>query len=128
VSFGPVVTSSSLAEDEVIGSKQLTERSSSDWVHGSWLEVHEDSSWDVSSSSGLIIVHIDPLKLEIWVSVICTSRVYAVLVWDDLPELGSYLVTALTGLNVNDFSHNCYDNKKNYLKKNYGRNINSKPR
>ena len=31
--------------------------------------------------------------------------VNAVLVGDDLPELGSDLVAALTGLNVDDFSH-----------------------
>jgi hypothetical protein len=28
-----------------------------------------------------------------------------VLVGDDLPELGTDLVTALTGLDVNDFAH-----------------------
>ena len=35
-----------------------------------------------------------------------TSRVYSVLVRDDLPELSSNLVTALTTLDVNKFSHN----------------------
>jgi hypothetical protein len=30
-----------------------------------------------------------------------------VLVGDDFPELGTDLVTALTSLNVNDFSHSC---------------------
>lgn len=34
VTLGPVVTSSSLTEDEVIGSEELTERTSSDGVHG----------------------------------------------------------------------------------------------
>jgi len=35
MSFGPVVTSSSLSENEVIGSEELSERSSSNGVHGS---------------------------------------------------------------------------------------------
>ena len=34
-----------------------------------------------------------------------TSWVNTMLVGDDLPELGTDLVTALTGLKVNDFSH-----------------------
>ena len=34
-----------------------------------------------------------------------TGGVDAVLVGDDFPELGSDLVTTLTGLDVNDFSH-----------------------
>lgn len=34
MSFGPIVSGSSLSEDEVIGSKELSERSGSDRVHG----------------------------------------------------------------------------------------------
>ena len=34
-----------------------------------------------------------------------TGWVDSVLVGDDFPELGSDLISALTGLNVNDFSH-----------------------
>jgi hypothetical protein len=30
-----------------------------------------------------------------------------VLIGDDFPELGTNLVTALSSLNVNDFSHSC---------------------
>jgi hypothetical protein len=37
--------------------------------------------------------------------VVGTGRVNTVLVGDDLPELGTDLVTALTCLNVNNFSH-----------------------
>ena len=105
MTLGPVVTGTGLSEDEVIGSEELTEWSGSDGVHGSWLEIHEDGSWDVSSTSGLVVVDVDSLELEIGVTVVSTGWVNSVLVGDDLPELGTDLVTALTTLDMNDFSH-----------------------
>ena len=105
VTLGPVVTGTSLTEDEVVWSEELTEWASSDGVHGTWLEIHEDSSWDVSSTSGLVVVDVDSLELEIGVTVVGTGGVNTVLVGDDLPEFGTDLVTALTTLDVNDFSH-----------------------
>ena len=105
VTLGPVVTGTSLSENEVVGSEELTERSGSDGVHGSGLEIHEDGSGNVSATSGLVVVDVDSLELEIGVTVVGTGGVNSVLVGDDLPELGTDLVTALTTLNVNDFSH-----------------------
>ena len=105
VTLGPVVTGTGLSEDEVVWSEELTEWSSSDGVHGSWLKIHEDGSWDVSSTGGLVVVDVDSLELEIRVTVVGTGWVNSVLVGDDLPELGTDLVTALSSLDVNDFSH-----------------------
>jgi len=105
VTLGPVVTGTSLSENEVVWSEELTEWSSSDGVHGSWLEIHKDCSGDVSSSGGLVVVDVDSLKLEIRVTVVSTGGVDSVFVGDNLPELGTDLVTALTTLDVNDFSH-----------------------
>merc|ERR1719472_49148 len=105
VTLGPVVTGTGLTENEVVWSEELTEWSGSDGVHGSWLKIHEDGSWDVSSTSGLVVVDVDSLKLEIRITVIGTGWVNSVLVRDDLPEFGTDLVTALTTLDVNDFSH-----------------------
>merc|ERR1711988_1023414 len=105
VTLGPVVTGTGLTEDEVVWSEELTEWSGSDGVHGSWLKIHEDGSWDVSSTSGLVVVDVDSLELEIRITVVGTSWVNTVLVGDDLPEFGTDLVTALTTLDVNDFSH-----------------------
>ena len=107
MTLGPVVTGTGLSEDEVIWSEELTEWSSSDGVHGSWFEIHEDGSWNVSSSGGFVEVDIDSLELEIRVTVVGTGRVNTMLVGDDLPEFGTDLVTALTTLDVNDFSHSC---------------------
>ena len=61
--------------------------------------------WNIFSSSGLVVVDIDPLQLEIRGSGVGASGVDAVLVGDDLPELGSDLVSALSGLDVDNFSH-----------------------
>jgi len=105
MTLGPVVTGTSLSEDEVVRSEELTEWAGSDGVHGTWLEIHKDCSWDVSSSSGLVKVDVDSLELEIGVTVIGTGWVNSVFVGDDLPEFGTDLVTALTSLNMNDFSH-----------------------
>ena len=75
VTLGPVVTSSGLSENEVVWSEELTEWSSSDGVHGTWLKIHEDGSWDVSSSGGLVVVNVDSLELEVRVTVVGTGGV-----------------------------------------------------
>jgi len=105
MTLGPVVTGTGLSEDKVVWSEELTEWAGSDGVHGTWLEIHKDSSWDVSSSSGLVKVDVDSLELEIGVTVIGTGWVNTVFVGDDLPEFGTDLVTALSSLDMNDFSH-----------------------
>ena len=105
VTLCPVVSSSGLTEDEVVRSEELTEGSSSNRVHCSRLEIHQDSSGNESSSSGFIVVNVDSLELKVRVSVVGTGGVDSVLIRNNLPELGSDLVTALTSLDVNDFTH-----------------------
>ena len=65
VSLGPVVSGSGLSEDKVVRSEKLTEGSSSDGVHGSWFKIHKNSSGDVSSSSGFVVVDIDSFELKV---------------------------------------------------------------
>ena len=105
MTLGPVVTGTGLSEDEVIGSEELTERSSTDGVHGAGLEIHKDSAGNVTATCGFVIVDVDSLELEVGVTVVATGGVNTVFIGDDFPELGTDLVTALTGLNVNNFSH-----------------------
>ena len=105
VTLGPVVSGTGLSEDEVVGSEELTEGSGSDGVHGSGFQIHKDSSGDVSASGSFVVVDVDSLELEIGVTVVGTCGVNAVFVGDDLPEFGTDLVTALTSLDVDDFSH-----------------------
>jgi len=61
VTLGPVVTGTGLSENEVVGSEELTERSGSDGVHGSWLKIHEDGTWDIAATSGFVEVNINSL-------------------------------------------------------------------
>jgi proteasome assembly chaperone (PAC2) family protein len=105
MALGPVVTGTSLTEDEVVGSEELTEGSGTDGVHGSGFQVHEDGTGNVTSSGGFVVINVDSFELEVGVSVVGTGRVNSVFVGDDFPELGTDLVTALSSLNVNDFSH-----------------------
>ena len=105
VTLGPVVTGTGLTEDEVVGAEELTEGAGADGVHGAGLEIHEDSARHITATGGLVVVNVDALELEIGVTVVGAGRVNAVLIGDDLPELGTDLVTALATLNVNDFSH-----------------------
>ena len=115
VTLGPIVTSTGLSEDKVVWSEELTEWSGSDRVHGTWLKIHEDGSWDVTTTSSFVVVDVDSLELEVGVTVVGTSWVNSVFVRDDFPELGTDLVTALTSLDVDDFSHGilrvCFSNK-----------------
>ena len=105
VTFSPIVTSSCLTKDKVIGSEKLTEGTSSYRVHGSWFEIHQDSSWYITSTGGFIVIDVDSFELQIRISMIGTCWVNTVLIWDDFPKFGTDLVTTLSCLNMNDFSH-----------------------
>ena len=65
LAIGPVVTNTGLTEDEVVGSEDWTESFSSDEVYGSWLKVHEDSTWDISTTNGLVVMNVDSQELVI---------------------------------------------------------------
>jgi hypothetical protein len=105
VTLGPVVTSTGLTEDEVVRSEELTEGASSNGVHGTGFKIHEDGSGDISATSSFVEVNVDSFELEVRITVVGTSGVDTVFIGDDFPELSTDLVTALTTLDVNDFSH-----------------------
>jgi hypothetical protein len=105
VTLGPVVTSAGLAEDEVVGTEELTEGASTDGVHGAGLEIHKDGAGNVTATSGFVEVNVDALELEVGVTVVGAGWVNAVFVGNNFPEFGTDLVTALASLDVNDFSH-----------------------
>ena len=77
VTLGPIVTSTGLTKDEVVGTSN---------TH---LQIHQNSSGNIAATSGLVVVHIDAFKLEVRVTVVGTGGVNSVLVRDDLPELGT---------------------------------------
>ena len=87
VALGPVVSSSTLSKDEVVRSEKLSVRSRSDGVHCAGLQIHQDGPRDIFASTSLSVVDVDSLQLEIGITVVGTSWVYAMLIRDHLPEL-----------------------------------------
>ena len=59
--------------------EELTEGASADRVHGSGLQVDEDGTGNVLATSGLIVVNVNALQLEVRVTVVCTGGVDTVL-------------------------------------------------
>jgi len=107
VALGPVVAGASLPEDEVVRTEELAKGTGADGVHGAGFEVHQNGTRHVATAGGLVVVHVDALELEVRVAMVCAGWVDAVLVGDDLPKLGTDLVTALTSLDVDELAH-CY--------------------
>ncbi len=107
VTFGPVVPSSGLSEHEVIGSEDLSIWTRAHTVHSAGLQVHEHRTGHISPATGLVVVHIDALQLQIGDSLISSSRVDSVLLTYHLPELGTDLVAALSSLDVQNLTHVC---------------------
>lgn len=105
VSFRPVVTSTTLTKDEVIRSEDLTVGTRSETVHRTGLQIHEHRSWNKPSAAGLIVIDVDPLELKFGVSGVLSGYIDTVLGANDLPELSSDLVTALSALDVKDLTH-----------------------
>jgi hypothetical protein len=61
MSLGPVVSCSSLSKHEVVWPENLTIGTRPDTVHGTRLQIHEDSTGDIASTASLIVVDIDAL-------------------------------------------------------------------
>jgi hypothetical protein len=101
----PVVSGTGLTENEVIRPENLSVRSRSNAVHGSRFKIHENGAWNEPSTTSLVVVDIDPLKLKIGVAAVPAGGVDAVLGADHFPELGTNLVAALATLDVKDLTH-----------------------
>jgi hypothetical protein len=123
VALGPVISSSALSVDKVIGAEDLSVKSAADGVHGSWLQIGEDSTGNVTSTHSFVKVHIDALQLDGVVSNVSSINRNSMFLRHGLPELSSDLVTALTDLDVNDFSHDEFECKKIVLQKNENLNV-----
>ena len=122
VTLGPVVAGAGLAEHEVVGAEEGAVGAGPHAVHGAGLKVHEDSPGNVLAAGRLVVVDIDALQLQLGLALVGTGGVDTMLVTDenrltiqvdkehrtlpdDFPELSSDLVTALAGLDVDNFSH-----------------------
>jgi len=55
MTLGPVVASTGLTEDEVVGTEELTEGTGTDGVHGTGLQVDENGTGDILVTRGLAV-------------------------------------------------------------------------
>ena len=53
VTFGPVISGARLSKNEVIGAENLSKGSGSDRVHGTGLQIDENSTGDIFASGSL---------------------------------------------------------------------------
>jgi hypothetical protein len=105
MSLSPVVTGTGLTENEVVGAEKLSEWAGTDSVHGTGLQIDEDGTGNVLVAGSLVEVDVHALELEIGSSIVDSGSIKAVLARDGLPEGSTDLVTALSGLEMNDFTH-----------------------
>merc|ERR1712001_105481 len=105
MSLGPVVSRPRLPKHKVVWSENLTKGSGADGVHRSWFQIDEDCPWHIFATTCLVVVDVDPLQLQIGVTMVGAGGVNPVFIANDLPELCSNLVAALAGLDVDNLPH-----------------------
>ncbi|GFZ00779.1 tubulin beta 8 [Actinidia rufa] len=80
VPFRPIVLGSVLPENVVIEPEGPTIQAGSDAIHGPRFEIHEHSPRESGcAAAGLVVVDIDPLELDVRVTLVATRRVDAML-------------------------------------------------
>ena len=89
-SFCPVVSSATLTKHEVVRPEEVAEGTRTDGIHGAGFEIDKDRTGNVLVRADFVVVDINALKLKVVVALVQTIRLNAVLVRDDLPELGTY--------------------------------------
>ena len=75
MTLGPVVTSSGLTKHKVVRSEDLAIWTRPDTVHGARLQVHQDSPGYILATTGLVVVDIDSLQLQVRLTSVGTSGV-----------------------------------------------------
>ena len=93
VTLGPVVTGTSLTEDEVIRAEKLTEGTGTDGIHGTGFKINKDGTGDVFATSSFVEVNIDTFELKFGFTVVGTGGINTVFIRDNFPELSTNLVT-----------------------------------
>ena len=88
-SFSPVITRSALAKHEIVWAEKSSKRTRSHSVHGSWLEIDQDSARNVLVGTDFVVVYGDTFELEIALSRVHTITAYAMLVRYHFPKFGS---------------------------------------
>ncbi len=76
VALGPVVTGARLAKDKVVRAEELAKGASTDGIHGTGLQVHQDGAGHVAAARRLVEVDVDALQLQVRVAMVgaCTGH------------------------------------------------------
>merc|ERR550537_1965953 len=80
MSLRPIISSTSLAKHEVIRAEKLAEWTSANAVHGTGLQIHENGAGHVTTSSRLVVIYIDPFKLQVRIAMVCSGGINAMLI------------------------------------------------
>ena len=107
MSSGEVVSSIFFTGDELLWVEQLSVGSGSDFIDNGWLEIEEDSSWDVFTSTSLGEEGVESIvtTTDRFIGWHLTVRLDSVLEAEELPAGVTNLDTGLTDVDRNDFSH-----------------------
>ena len=107
MSSGEVVGSIFFSRDELLWMEELSVGSGSDLIDNSWLEIEEDSSWDVLTSTSLGEEGVESVitTTDGFIGWHLTIRLDTVLEAEKLPAGVTNLDTGLTDVDGNDFSH-----------------------
>ena len=107
MSSGEVVSSIFFTGDELLWVEQLSVGSGSDFIDNGWLEIEEDSSWDVLTSTSLGEEGVESVvtTTDRFIRWHLTVRLDTVLEAEKLPAGVTDLDTGLTDVDRNDFSH-----------------------
>ena len=107
MSSGEVVGGIFLSGDELLWVEELSVGSGSDLIDNGWLEIEEDGSWDVLTSTSLGEEGVESVvtTTDGFVGWHLTVRLDTVLEAEKLPAGVTNLDTGLTDVDRNDFSH-----------------------
>ena len=104
---GEVVGGIFLTRDELLWMEELSVSTSSNFIDNGWLEIEEDSSWNVLTSTSLGEEGVESVVTAAngLVGGHLTVGLDAVLEAEELPAGVTDLDTGLTDVDRNDFSH-----------------------
>ena len=107
MSSGEVVGGIFFTGDELLWMEELSVGSGSDFIDDGWLEIKEDSSWDVLTSTSLGEEGVESVvtTTDGFIGWHLTVRLDSVLKAEEFPAGVTNLDTGLTDVDGNDFSH-----------------------
>ena len=107
MSSGEVVGGIFFTGDKLLWMEELSVGSGSDFIDNGWLEIEEDGSWDVLTSTGLGEEGVESVvtTTDRFIGWHLTIRLDSVLEAEKLPAGVTNLDTGLTDMDGNDLSH-----------------------